>query len=115
MLPKIDIIGYIKKEHIPDWLILRDRKVYKININDKLCYFNYKDIDNCMLYVDGYKKPGFDVDNAIYDNKACKELFNVEIQVLDKLLEKAVNNWESKQKYIKAGLSDEQAETALRI
>jgi hypothetical protein len=115
MLPKINIIGYIKKEHTPNWLLPRNRTFYNLIVNDKVCYLTWKNANECMLYVNGYKKPGLDVDNALYDNNECKEMFNVDINVLDKLLEKAVNNWESKQKYVKAGLSDEQAETALKI
>ena len=115
MLPKINIIGYIKKEHTPVWLLHRDITFYNLIVNDKVCYLVWKNANECMLYVNGYKKPGLDVDNALYDNNVCKEMFNVDIYVLDKLLEKAINNWESKQKYVKAGLSDEQAETALKI
>jgi hypothetical protein len=102
----IKVIGYIEKEHLPDWLRDKDRKVYKIKINDKLCYFNFKNFYNCMLYVDGYKKPGLDVDNSIYDNNACKELFNVDNDVLDKLLEKAIKHFE-----LTKGLTDSARDT----
>jgi hypothetical protein len=118
MTPIVNITGYIKKEEIPSWSIYSNSKAtnyYNLTVNGKRCYLTWRDENNCMLYVDGFKIPGFNVENSIYNNLVCEEVFHISLPKLDYYINKAVNRFEQEQKYIKAGLSIDQAKTAIRI
>jgi hypothetical protein len=85
------------RDEIPDWTF-EERTHYHLTINGKKCFFSYYDKSSCMLYVNGYMKPGYDVDNAIYDQDQYKRLFGMEPADLDSYIIKAIKNWEYKQK-----------------
>jgi len=94
----VKIISRMKEEEIPRWLIysVNPRYYYNLTINGKKCYLTWRDENQCMLYIDGFKKPGLDVDNAIHDNLTCKELFHVSMPLLDSYINKAVKQFEFK-------------------
>jgi hypothetical protein len=93
----VKIISRMKEGEIPRWLIYSELTYYyNLFINGKKCYLTWKDEDHCMLYVDGFKKPGLDVDNAIHDNLTCKELFHVSMPKLDHYINEAVKQFEFK-------------------
>jgi hypothetical protein len=92
--PSITGISRMEKDEIPDW-VLDNRSYYHLTINGKKCFFAYRDEDSCMLYVDGYMgKPGFDVDNAVYDYGQYMKMFNMSPADLDSYIIKAIKNWE---------------------
>jgi hypothetical protein len=95
--PSITNISRMEDDEIPDW-VLDNKTYYHLTINGKKCYFSFKYEDSCMLYVDGYKRPGFDFDNAIYDYNQYMKLFDMEPSELDPYIIKAIKNWEYKQK-----------------
>ena len=96
MKPSIKIISHMKEEEIPSWVIYskHTRYYYNLTINGKKCYLTWRDENQCMLYVDGFKKPGLDVDNSIHDNLTCHKLFHVSLPKLDHYIGEAVKHFE---------------------
>jgi len=119
MKPTIEIISRMKKDEIPRWLLYSHspgpRNFYNLTINGKKCYLNWRDENQCMLYVDGLERPGLDVNNSIHDSLTSKRLFHVDLILLDSYINEAVKLFEQEQKYIEAGLSIDQAKTAIKI
>jgi hypothetical protein len=95
MEPSIKIISRLEGSETPYWSV-GEKTYYKLIVNNKKCHFSYRDDGTCMLFVDGYKKPGLDVDNAIYDNKESEKLFHIRALDLDNLIVKAIKDWELK-------------------
>ena len=101
MTPSINILGYIEKDQLPDWVLNSSYdsgyKFYNLTVNNKKCYLAWKNEYTCMLYIDGYPKPGFDIDNAVYRSTVCYKFFGVNNKIMDHALNQAVKKWEFRQ------------------
>jgi hypothetical protein len=95
--PSITSISRMEDDEIPSW-VLDNKTFYHLTINGRKCYFSFRDKNSCMLYIDGYMRPGFDVDNAVYDGRQYNELFGMQPNEFDPYIFRAIENWEYKQK-----------------
>lgn len=93
----VKVLEKVNPKDFPHWFKPTDSKnhfrdVYKILINDKLCY-----VTDSYINVDSLIEPGWSIKNLLTCSLKYEEVFGIKMQEVDHAVKEAIKDWNWKQ------------------